>query len=1090
MLKKIGLTIFLFQVLISTTFSQTVTNTAELKRAAAIHAQKENEEFSRATKMAQQKGWPTSFKTPEGNIAFLIRINERGYPEYLATNSNLTAANTIGTSSLWSGGSSGLNLSGSSPNVKDKMALWDGGRVRSDHTEFANRVIQMDNPAALDDHATHVAGTMMASGVNGNAKGMAHGTLSAFAFDFQNNADSEMMGMAPSLLVSNHSYGTVAGWQLVNSTTWRFWGSMGENEDYKFGYYDSRAQLWDSIAYNSPYYLIVKSSGNNRNTNGPSIGGSFERFDPATNAWVTELRTENMKSNDGYDIISTFGTAKNILTVGAVSGLNSGYQSANGVLMSSFSSWGPTDDGRIKPDLVAMGVGLFSPVSSSTTAYGTISGTSMSAPNVTGSLLLLQEYYSQLYQGNFMRAATLKGLAIHTADEAGPSDGPDYMFGWGLMNTRKAANVISARDTGSHRIIESVLNNNTTYSTTVKAIGPLTVTLSWTDPRGTVNSNALNNPSLKLIHDLDIRVITSTGTHLPWILDPANPSSPATRGDNFRDNVEKIFIPNPPVGENITITVSHKGNLLRGSQAFSLIISGIASRDNDMSVTELLSPKPNNCENNSQFVTIRLKNLGSQPKSNFPITLIVRQGTNVISSLNAVYTGTITLGNSADYTFQTPVNLAAGTTYNFQAVVTDPVDESRNNDTLSVNVNIEQNPVAPTGSGVLCGNAANLRVSSPQSGVNFFWYTGMNEANPVATGSSASTTTIPAGNTYYVGRGIRGTVGLSGKTGFGGSYISSTDLATSQYMRYTSTAPLILETAKLYIKKGGKINFIVANISGSQVNVLSTTTIDVLPSAATQAGGNQPDDASDNGRVYLLNLNLPAGDNVIIVQTQGDANIFRNDNVTGNPYPFTIPGVISFTGNSAGTNFQNFYFFLYDMKVRTADCISARNSVVVANAPTPVVTQSSNQLVSSIDFGNQWFVNNNIIIGATSKNYTPAFSGNYTVQVTDIYGCQMTSAGFNYVVSSLVNLPATEIGLLVSPNPSKGSFVIRFNVEKRDDVKIEMKNIQGQNIYERSLSRFQGTFNEQLNLQTLAAGVYILRIRQGNKVYHQKLVIE
>ncbi len=122
---------------------------------------------------------------------------------------------------------------------------------------------------------------------------------------------------------------------------------------------------------------------------------------------------------------------KNILTVGAVNPIAAGYSSAADVLMSSFSSWGPTDDGRIKPDVVADGVGLTSSIASSNNAYATYSGTSMATPNVTGSLLLLQEYYVQLHPGIFMRSATLKGLTIHTADEAGPNPGPDYQFGWG-----------------------------------------------------------------------------------------------------------------------------------------------------------------------------------------------------------------------------------------------------------------------------------------------------------------------------------------------------------------------------------------------------------------------------------------------------------------------------------------------------------------------------------------------------------------------------------------------------------------------------------------------------------------------------------
>ncbi|MFX5784919.1 S8 family serine peptidase, partial [Acinetobacter baumannii] len=74
--------------------------------------------------------------------------------------------------------------------------------------------------------------------------------------------------------------------------------------------------------------------------------------------------------------------------------------------MSSFSSWGPTDDGRIKPDLVADGVSVTSTGGNSTTSYATLSGTSMAAPNTTGSLLLLQEYYNRLRSGSFMRSST------------------------------------------------------------------------------------------------------------------------------------------------------------------------------------------------------------------------------------------------------------------------------------------------------------------------------------------------------------------------------------------------------------------------------------------------------------------------------------------------------------------------------------------------------------------------------------------------------------------------------------------------------------------------------------------------------------
>ena len=103
----------------------------------------------------------------------------------------------------------------------------------------------------------------------------------------------------------------------------------------------------------------------------------------------------------------------------------------------SSSSEGPADDLRIKPDIMGNGTGLYSTYESADAVYSTISGTSMASPNVAGTLLLLQQHYKNV-TNNFMKAATLKGLACHTADDAG-NIGPDPVFGWGLLNAKKAA---------------------------------------------------------------------------------------------------------------------------------------------------------------------------------------------------------------------------------------------------------------------------------------------------------------------------------------------------------------------------------------------------------------------------------------------------------------------------------------------------------------------------------------------------------------------------------------------------------------------------------------------------------------------------
>src|SRR4030095_2753691 len=117
---------------------------------------------ARILQLAEEKGWPLSIKGKKGNIAVLTDIDFLGYPIYVST-TNSTSAGTIRTSSLWTGGSTGLNLNGADNSGRSKLGLWDGGRVLSTHVELTGRILQKDNPLSLSDHSTHVAGTLIAS---------------------------------------------------------------------------------------------------------------------------------------------------------------------------------------------------------------------------------------------------------------------------------------------------------------------------------------------------------------------------------------------------------------------------------------------------------------------------------------------------------------------------------------------------------------------------------------------------------------------------------------------------------------------------------------------------------------------------------------------------------------------------------------------------------------------------------------------------------------------------------------------------------------------------------------------------------------
>ena len=578
-LKKLVPLVLLAFSLFSTVRAQVKTNVNAL-REAAVHAQLQYQEMSaRLTRLAKQRGWPLFISLKNGNRATLYGLSAKGMPLYVSTNNNIISAATIGTNELWPGGGTGLGLSGSNAALKGKIAIWDGGRVLGTHQELAGRVLQKDNPPSLNDHSTHVSGTMIAAGVNPVAKGMSFGAQQLLAYDFDNHL-TEMYAAAPNLLISNHSYGTLSGWNFdTDKNRWEFLGDPGDTVDYKFGYYDAQTQVWDSIAYNAPLYLIVKSVGNNRDINGPAVGEPYYRYNSSGDIVPAGKRPVGISNNDSYDIVPTYGTAKNIISIGAVNPIPGGYNSPSDVVLAEFSSWGPTDDGRIKPDLVADGINVLSSISTSNNAYAIYSGTSMSSPAAAGSGFLLQEYYFRLHN-SFMRSATLKGILIHTADEAGPTDGPDYQYGYGLIDMPKAASVIGSNNT-DQLIQENLLTTAAgvyTLPLIASGKGPLMATICWTDPAASVDEvNTLNNPARKLVNDLDLRVAGNSTTYMPWVLNRLNPGSPATHGDDSLNNIEKIVIPNTVPGKAYTLTVTHKGSLRTGAQAYSLIVSGVGN---------------------------------------------------------------------------------------------------------------------------------------------------------------------------------------------------------------------------------------------------------------------------------------------------------------------------------------------------------------------------------------------------------------------------------------------------------------------------------------------------------------------------------
>jgi hypothetical protein len=566
---------------------------------------------------------PIRQESPEGGVIELQKI-VHGRAYYYRT-TNLNAAKTVSTNKVWPGGTAGFSLTGAT----DTLGIWDAGKTRQTHQEMAGRVIYSDAGTTTAAHSTHVGGTMIATGVDANAKGMSfQGTL--LSYDWSNDLSEMAAAAANGLHVSNHSYGYIAGW--YNNGSWHWYGdpSVDSLEDYTYGFYASEAQAVDNLARSAPTYLICKAAGNDRGY-GPSS-------QPVTHTHSGSGSYTDIHSlagaPSGYDCIGDLGVAKNVLTVGAVNDIPGGYSVPSDVVMSSFSGWGPVDDGRIKPDIVANGVSLYSTTNSGDAAYVSMSGTSMATPNVSGSLGLLLQLRKTISGNHPLLSSTMKALVIHTADEAGASTGPDYAFGWGLLNTAKAAQLLrtdSAVGTNKN-IRELVLSQGQTIDITMQSGGtqPLRATICWTDPAGTPPSPALDPTTLMLVNDLDLRIIGGVTTYAPWVLNPASPASAATTGDNIRDNVEQVNIASPAAGQYV-VRISHKGTLSGGSQSVSLIISGAVF---DASVTMIT---PNGGES-------------------WPIG-----STQTITWTSANITGNVRIDESTDGGITFPITLAAST---------------------------------------------------------------------------------------------------------------------------------------------------------------------------------------------------------------------------------------------------------------------------------------------------------------------------------------------------------------------------------------------------------------------------------------------
>lgn len=404
----------------------------------------------------------------------------------------------------------------------------DSGDTKAVHPDFGGAIksgyavgLFGKNWADPMGHGTHVAGSVLGRGTA--SAGKLHGGAYAAQMVVQGMWSPILNNLSvPSDLGKMFAQAYADGARLHTNS----WGAASN-----FGAYEKLAATVDQVMFEKQDMLILFAAGNSgldKNKDG--------RIDPNS--------------------IGTPGTAKNALTVGASENLvsNGGNQKKVGELQSSpqnwpsapitlstmsdnvngiamFSSRGPTNDGRVKPDIVSPGTNILSVRSQQPTAeplwgaynkdYAWSGGTSMACPLTAGAAAVTRQYLIEKLNVQAPTAALLKAYLMHTATEMYPGQygevgaaagqelltlRPNNDEGYGLVNIAK---VVQLNNSGVVSLTDDKAGVATGEGAAIKLVVPkaghLMVNLVWTDAPGSTNA------AKALVNDLDLEVVLPNG---------------------------------------------------------------------------------------------------------------------------------------------------------------------------------------------------------------------------------------------------------------------------------------------------------------------------------------------------------------------------------------------------------------------------------------------------------------------------------------------------------------------------------------------------------------------------------------------------
>ena len=282
-------------------------------------------------------------------------------------------------------------------------------------------------------------------------------------------------------------------------------------------------------------------------------------------------------SGPGANTLTSPKEGKNLIIVASSQNYRVG--SINNI--ASFSSRGPSVDGRIVPTITTPGEQIASTrndtggscstaIAGTNNLYAYCSGTSMAAPHASGSVALITEWWRSFNAGANPTPAMAKALLVNGAVDMGTADIPNFNEGWGRVNL---SNVIN---NGVNMVYQEspviFANTGEQYTLTVGVTDPtkpLKVTVAWTDAAGAVGANPA------LVNNLDLTVVNGANTYKGNVF-CAGWSATGGAAD-AKNNLENVYVQNPAGSATITINATNiagdavLGNADLTDQGFSLV---------------------------------------------------------------------------------------------------------------------------------------------------------------------------------------------------------------------------------------------------------------------------------------------------------------------------------------------------------------------------------------------------------------------------------------------------------------------------------------------------------------------------------------